>query len=262
MCVIIYHQRKHKTIPLDQLQNAIHNNPHGVGLVRFGKKRSLLVSKHLPKSLDDGPDAASLHENLKKLENHSYILHLRNTTVGANNKENLHPFELYKGKNGHYVFMHNGTLHEFNDATSDDSDTNQFVQSIVSPLASMHSLAYPQQCFTLNKMAMAMIEKYRATTSRFMIISGDKRTLRLGDWTERDFGTCSNNHYFDRVVRGAHQKKIQSSQHCSISSRTSSGYSSRRVVPFVTQGDFWKDDFWTGPREEKPAYLSNNAFFQ
>jgi len=260
MCVIIYHQRKHKTIPLENLQNAIHNNPHGIGLVRFGEKGKLLVSKHLPKDLASGPNAEALHKELVKLENHSYILHLRNTTAGENTKENLHPFELYRGKDAHYVMMHNGTLQEFNEKDSKESDTFRFVEQIARPLAHLHVTANKGKCITSSPFAMNIFEKFRSATSRFIIISGDRRVHRLGTWHEKEWGTCSNDDYFYRVTRGPHQKKTESWR----TSGNGVSQTSNRVVPALIGTDiaFWKNDWWSGPLPETIIHQSSESFFQ
>jgi len=264
MCVIIYHQRKHKTIPLEALQNAIHNNPHGVGLVRFSNKRKLIVTKYLPKDLINGPNAEALHKELTQLENHSYILHLRNTTAGENSKENLHPFELYKGTKGHFVMMHNGTLFDYADKDSKESDTQRFVEDIAKPLTEMHVNSFPDKCLTSNPFAMNVLEKYRSAQSRFIIISGDKRVMRLGTWYEKPFGTCSNDDYFHIVKRGPHEKKTYYSQNYKQNYNSYGGEDqTNRIYPKLlgAQEAFWKQDFYAGPPLEETPHIPTSSFF-
>jgi predicted glutamine amidotransferase len=271
MCVIIYHQRKHKTIDLESLQNAIHNNPHGVGIVRFGKKSQLLVEKFVPKDTENGPNAEELHKKLKSFEAFSYALHLRNTTAGGNTTENLHPFNLVQDKKTeqHIEFMHNGTLSDFVDRQSDESDTKRFVDTVLRPLTEMHVAAYGSSCVTLNKTLRIILENYRNQTSRFLLISGHRTAVRLGNWIEKDFGFVSNDDYFKEVVRGPHKKKTLSAVSYN---NWGSGGSNRvfgstteeldRKIPFSTTTDvFFNRPYAQTKTFKKEEFTSNPTFF-
>lgn len=272
MCVIIHHQRKHETIPLEALQNAIYNNPHGVGLVTFRENGILNVVKELPKDLVNGPNAEELHKKLDSLKNLSYILHLRNTTVGANTVENLHPFELMKDeeKKQHAVLMHNGTLHGWNDPQNKEtSDTFNFVNTVAAPLADMHLKAFPDKCIVNNPVITRTLEEFRGNTSRFILISSHRAVMRFGNWTEEKFGYASNTDYFTTVKRGPHQKKPEPYQGGIYQGQYNGSYESysdrqkRLRDTFLEEGRFWTNSASSSIERTyvKQVYTIDHTFF-
>jgi hypothetical protein len=133
MCVIIDRMPK-VDIPFDKLEIACDINKHGFGLAFVDRGHLEII-----RSTKQPNDPSEVQKHLEKLKNHRVFLHLRHATVGAVSEENQHPFVAMTGRKNKPLlgFMHNGTLfsYEPKDKTQGSSDTKQFNEMLVRPLA-------------------------------------------------------------------------------------------------------------------------------
>jgi predicted glutamine amidotransferase len=208
MCVIICLKPNQK-IPFDKFETACYNNEHGFGMVTKDEATGKLkVFKQLEYKVQNVYRLINKHK-----DKHRYI-HLRWTTVGETSKENLHPFEVYKGRDNHVVFMHNGTLHRFKsklpitDTKTSDSQffAHKYLKPFISEVSSGSFAGY------IGGVAAEMFfQEYWPSDNinRGILISEKEDTLLIAEknWTvipdEDDQEIIvSNDDYFDKLKRG------------------------------------------------------------
>jgi hypothetical protein len=133
MCVIIDRMPKVE-IPFAKLEIACDINKHGFGLAFVDRGRLEII-----RSTKQPNDPDEVQKHLEKLKNHRVFLHLRHATVGTVSEENQHPFVSMTGRKNSALmgFMHNGTLYAYEprDKTQGGSDTKQFNDQLIRPLA-------------------------------------------------------------------------------------------------------------------------------
>lgn len=131
MCVIIC-LPKGLSFNEEWLKNATLNNPHGFGLV--AKEGDKLEVYHRFNEKGNDPE-----EVLRQLERYKdsdmRYLHLRYATKGDKNRENTHPFTVFKRDDQRIEFMHNGYISKFTQSSDvGRSDTRQYAEDFLSPL--------------------------------------------------------------------------------------------------------------------------------
>lgn len=121
MCLLIF-KPAGKRIPVEFLQNAEINNPHGSGIA-IAKDNKLSIHKSAKWGADE------ISRVLLKNVDQPAIVHFRWATHGRPNFANTHPFQL----NDNWVAAHNGVIPDV-DTLDDESDTRAFLRQNVIPL--------------------------------------------------------------------------------------------------------------------------------
>lgn len=203
MCNIIGLPPK-QVLPWNSFKNMVMNNRDGYGLVVLNDGK-MEVIKEMP---EKGNDPEVLARLVERFKDHQKFLHVRYNTVGETNRENTHPFTVYKGHDNHQVeFMHNGTMSDFKPSyNSEDkrSDTRVFAETFLSPLLSRwqgdQGLADIEDPFM-----KVLLEKYFNYTNRGLLISNKMNALFLGKWStvKSEEGVdlpSSNTDYFHSII--------------------------------------------------------------
>ena len=198
MCVIM-EVRKGLTFPYANLENAVLNNPHGVGVV-FNINGEIEVERHLTEK----PDPDFIAKLLEKHSGSDKIIHLRNRTRGDVSKENLHPFPVLNDKHNNIYLMHNGTFHDFK-PVDQQSDTKAFVDQFVVPFLS--KLKREKGVVDINDDVVRMVmQKFMGGAhNKILLCNKNQSPAFLGSWskfTKDDVEfTVSNTDYFEKSVR-------------------------------------------------------------
>ena len=109
-------------IEKDKFENAFANNTHGAGFA-YAKDGELFTSKGFFKFEEFYAAYTAIGKEVPR------IVHFRQSTGGAKNDVNCHPFVISKD----ICFSHNGTFSGFT-PTTEESDTNLYNQTILRPL--------------------------------------------------------------------------------------------------------------------------------
>ena len=204
MCVIISLEPE-IMLPTSLLENAVWNNPHGVGLI-VEKGKKLEVIREFFK---EGTEPKFVHDLLKKHSKYRRHLHLRWKTEGELNLDNTHPFKVHDEKE--VWFMHNGTLHEYrptttNGVTDPRSDSQIFADRILKPLLKVLDGDYSTDIIK------DVILKFWGLTSRGLLVAAGQKPyyINVRDWKtirakyngeDIEF-LASNDDYFNHLKRG------------------------------------------------------------
>lgn len=214
-----------------EFENMCWNNWHSYGLVtkvdgKLDIKRKLFLDDSL--SLQDIKDLYGLLEADIQYER---ILHVRHITAGANSEENCHPLPAYWSEKREVVFMHNGTLYDWQNkkyttssagvttSTTDyegPSDSKNFCDKVIQPMlaGSDFGSGHGDIQSTYAKM---IFNKLWGADNRGILISSDQPTLYLGVWSKSKAKDGSeirsaNDKYFDDVIRGPEKTRREESQ--------------------------------------------------
>jgi hypothetical protein len=123
MCLLI-HQPKGVTFSTAELQDYIAHNPDGFGLA-FGDRQQL----HSVRMVGTAAEIIATYRQLAA--GRECVLHFRQTTHGATNADNAHPYPVTP----EIVMAHNGMLACGNPAAPHMSDTWHLVEYFVRPIA-------------------------------------------------------------------------------------------------------------------------------
>jgi len=202
MCVIITLPR-HALLSYDKLKNATLNNPHGFGIVAIDGGK-LEVYHRLN---EKGNDPEEVQKALERFKDAQFRhLHLRYRTKGLANRENCHPFTVFKDDTRRIEFMHNGTLTKFQNpinSVEDKSDTKQYAENFLAPFLSRWTGDLGRGDIE-DPMLLKILSEHFGYTCRGLLVSNDQKPLYLGTWTkykdnEKEF-IVSNDDYFDKVT--------------------------------------------------------------
>lgn len=220
MCVIIMLPAG-SMIPAEKLFNAVHNNPHGYGLL-CKKDDNVEAIQGLWMEPED------IHKLLLEKVDTDRFLHVRYNTAGSTTTDNVHPFKVLDTKDRKIWFMHNGTLHRYRPAaittTKDgvtttvahpDSDSKRFADTLLTPLLSRWY--GPNGVGDLEDPFLAqIINNNWDQNSKGVLIATDLNPLYLEEkkWTTHEYTVqengkqvkrewfSSNDQYFDTLTRG------------------------------------------------------------
>lgn len=208
MCVII-HRSPGVTIPYDKLYSACHVNAHGMGIITVDRGEMSLRKFFWEKGND--PDILARYlEN--SIDVDTYV-HLRFTTRGLTNADNVHPFGvLKKRKHGMDLqFMHNGTLSDFGNKT--DSDTKDFTKSFVTPLCEKLLTAVGPEAVTKDPTLATILAKYAGNYSIFLLADnlGNHLIANKDEGEQFEGWWASNEYSFNRYHREPAKKPLAKS---------------------------------------------------
>jgi hypothetical protein len=198
-------------ITKEHLTNAVHNNPHGYGLIlKDGNGHAQLIKKFRA----EGNDPEEIYDLLEDNKDIERILHVRWSTKGATDESNTQPFSVYHSNKRQVWFMHNGTLGMFGEHNTGKSDTLDFCEKILTPGLSKWKGDYIDPDFW-----KLIVEKQWVSQSKGLFISNDMPFLKIGyGWSEykhKDGGETSgevwisNNDYFDKLSRGPYFQRLE-----------------------------------------------------
>ena len=154
-CIIIH---KPEGIKLDEIvyRNSFNRNDHGAGMC-FVDNNKLVIIKGM-NTVDE-----MLYE-VKKHEEKELLIHYRLMSKGKISDENCHPFFIPGANFPKYEFavMHNGTLNHR--STIDKSDTNCFVEDVLSPMLDRDPYFFDHQ------IGMLMMQSFITSQNKFAIM--------------------------------------------------------------------------------------------
>ena len=208
------------TLPFEMLHNAMHNNEHGYGILLRDKttKKIELVEK-----LTEEPEVEDVYKLLKDNEHLERWVHLRNTSVGAVNKDNVQPFHVYSSKKRDVYWMHNGQIppiayekidrikdHLIHDMkTGVDSDSRLYaftkIQPFINRFKGENGFGDIHDPFFIDHFE----KQWQKHWGRSVFVSSDQGFLamNIGDWETIEDTTggkflASNDTYFNKIIRG------------------------------------------------------------
>lgn len=192
----------------DDFENMVYNNWHGWGLVLRDGNGKLQVMKGNPEE----NDPEELYELIDKNRDLERFLHVRHATAGGVELENIHPFEIISTNKGQLLFMHNGTMSEYNPEYITDkthvavregwSDTRYFAESVLTPVMDM--MKNPLDIWAVG-FVKAMGKLWPLNNRGLLITNKGARTLGVWEQREDTVGNkflTSNTTYFNAVTRG------------------------------------------------------------
>jgi hypothetical protein len=200
MCVIIY-KKPGIVIPKEKIISACKVNSDGFGF-SYLKDNTLITQKGYNKN---GNDPDEVYELMERNNDYPQYIHLRFTTRGESNLDNCHPFPLIENKEDTIMFMHNGTLTSFGNATQ--SDTKDFANRLLKPLFESYYTNFGDDLWTQESLEN-IIEKF--TGNGIFLIYDNKGNVanfgtdnsRNGNTWHDDKGWWSSNVYsFNRDHR-------------------------------------------------------------
>jgi len=189
MCQI-FHLKPHAEVPHDKMLHSILNNPHGWGSVL---KRDDKLEVRREVRLKNDPD--KIMKWLEQNEEEERFIHLRWRTRGDINKENCHPFEVFRKGSRRILVMHNGTLAGFEPPKdSRTSDTKIFCENFLKPLLKNYHVN--GEAGIIDDMLMNWIARNVDARSRVLLIPSDQPVIYFNKFNEEnDQGWCSANTY-------------------------------------------------------------------
>ena len=122
MCIAIY-KPAGKLLTEEVLRQCFRSNPDGAGFSYVNNEKLNTLKGFF--AFD------TFFEAWSQIETKQAILHFRIKTHGSVKEDNCHPFEIVPG----YNFIHNGIISGYNSANSDRTDTAQFNEEYLQPLA-------------------------------------------------------------------------------------------------------------------------------
>lgn len=225
MCVI-FQLLPGYTLPKAVLANAVHNNPHGYGVI-IKREGKITVVKELP---IDGNDPEVIYKILKDNEDAERFVHVRWKTAGAISIENTQPFQVYNDRGREVWFCHNGTLNGFtppythNQAPNphEMSDSRKFAETILAKYLPKFMGENGIADYQDDVMQELLIKAW-SHGSKGLLISNDLEPFFLGlsQWEtiktseiidgEEVQGSffASNNDYFERLKRGPLHDRLE-----------------------------------------------------
>ncbi|MES3007407.1 MAG: class II glutamine amidotransferase [Pseudomonadota bacterium] len=122
MCLLI-HKPAHVEVPAALLDSAVDFNPHGFGIMTFGKERELIIRRR------SASKKSELHRIYAEFRTQECVIHLRYGTSGKVDCTNTHPIRITKD-----IYMaHNGTVN-MDRHLQDRSDTWHLVHDYLRPV--------------------------------------------------------------------------------------------------------------------------------
>jgi hypothetical protein len=123
---------------------------------------------------------------------------MRYTTKGISNVDNCHPFDIWKSDDKHIILMHNGTMTDFGDSTV--SDTRDYVESILKPMAEMYHYGDITESFLDNPLFERIQKKFGTGWSKFLFADNEGNFKIFGedkDCVKEEGFWASNSYSFD-----------------------------------------------------------------
>jgi len=240
MCVIIS-LAPGATINKDQLTNAVHNNWHGYGLIVKEEDGSLNLIKNFT---EGGTDPEVVWDLLVEHGSKARFLHLRHSTRGSTDADNVQPFEVFNNGTRQIFFMHNGTLNGFGVFNTGKSDTQDFCEKILTPALKRWTGEFGVGDYSGDQDFYKLImDKHWAGGSTGLFVSNDIPTVRIGSgWSEYkhpdDLSSgdvwVSNYLYFNRIQRGPMFQKLEDIRKAAEEEKRKEALINGNVVPFQT----------------------------
>jgi len=232
MCVII-ELKENQMFPEKALENAVRNNPDGVGIVYLNGD-DVRVERHLPEK----PDPEFVMRLLEKDKDTTRFLHLRYRTRGPINKENLHPFSVINNKTNSLYLMHNGTF-QVGSSTVESSDSKIFAEEVVRPI--LERLKFKNGFIDLDDPVVKLIFSAHVKDYNKVLLINRGSALKLGNWLEYskdgEAWDVSNLSYFNNSVRGFNGGASQVNQTMFRSQQsTSTTATQQETKEVVTEG--------------------------
>lgn len=197
--------------------NAVYNNWHGYGLILRDANEKIELIKGYD---ENGTDPEVLWELLEKNIDIERYLHVRHSTKGSTDLDNVQPFSVYNSNTRQVFFMHNGTLTGFGESGGvGKSDTVDFCEKILAP--SLLSWWGPEgkADYTDVIYQKLLVEKSFSYGNTGLFVSNDLPPYRLGNgWSVFTHPVdpesqgeiwVSNKTYFDRLQRGPRFQKLE-----------------------------------------------------
>lgn len=134
MCLIVSKIGKNATFSEEQFKRMISQNGHGLGIMYIENDR-IKVEKTV------GTDAEKLALYKRHSKRTDYAMHARWKTHGNINVENCHPYKILDIDDGDAIdmyMMHNGVISAASDTDKSMSDTWNFVESVLKPIAKVN----------------------------------------------------------------------------------------------------------------------------
>lgn len=134
MCLIAYKNGKDAKFSEVQFRKMVNSNAHGLGIMFIENDR---IQVH--RTVGNEADKFALYNKFKDLP--YYAMHARWKTHGEINIENCHPYKVLSIDDGDPVdmyMMHNGVISNAPDVDKKMSDTWNFVESIIKPIAKVN----------------------------------------------------------------------------------------------------------------------------
>lgn len=209
----------------DDFENMVYNNWHGFGLVLRDENGKLQIIKDNPEEND--PD--EIYTLIDKHRDIERYLHVRHNTAGSNDLANSHPFDVISTNKGQLLFMHNGTMGEYDPKFISDvnhkarkdqwSDTRYFVESFLTPYC--ESLKNPLDIW--NPAFRKVMARFWPSGNKGLLIT-NKGAATLGPWETlkgiKDVDIpSSNTTYFRDVTRGPEFDRRESAKRFAESER-------------------------------------------
>ena len=212
-----------------EFENMCWNNWHSYGLVTKVNNKLDIKRKIFPDDSLSLQDIKDLYQLLKDDLEHERILHVRHITAGANSEENCHPLPAYYSDKREVVFMHNGTLYDWQTKKQSTvgnvtsytvdydgaSDSKNFCDKVIQPMLAASDFGNGHGDIT-SAYAKMIFNKLWGADNRGILISSDQPTLYLGLWSKCKSTTGSdiksaNDKYFDDVIRGPEKTRREES---------------------------------------------------
>lgn len=208
MCIIVAKPAGVK-IPLQILKNCFDSNPDGAGMAFQLPSKDVFIRKGFMEFQDMKNSLRDLGKRMD-LTDSNIIMHFRVTTHGLSDKGNCHPFPIegldYARKLSFITstaVAHNGVITGYGGFNQIYSDTQVFINKILTPLVAKHPGIYRDPEF------LDMLRK--STNSKFAFL--DNKGLSITDgFTEDDGLFLSNTSYLfndDRWVEEFYAKQYE-----------------------------------------------------
>lgn len=181
MCLII-DRPSGKRINLGLIDNGLHANPHGWGIMAAGGGE--IITRR-------GLRARDFYRNLEDFGDLSLTVHFRWATHGPKNKDNTHPFVF--GDRQQYALMHNGMI-DIPIRDKGRSDTYNFVKYELEPLL----LAKPEMFGQKGFEKMLSVRVGRDNKLVILRADGHKVTINANQGLEYNGLWLSNGHSLPR----------------------------------------------------------------
>lgn len=179
MCLIVHKMNKDSEFTNEQFYNMVSANSDGLGIMFRDGGRI-----HVEKVLGNSKKQFAVFQ--KHRDREEYAMHARFKTHGRIDEANCHPYEILnidKGDPIDMYLMHNGVINVKDDADASMSDTWNFVEGVMKPIAKLdHNL------FWENENVQDIIRK-AIGTSKFLIMRSDETPVLI---INRDAGDDVN----------------------------------------------------------------------
>lgn len=226
MCVI-FQLAPGYTIPKALLDNAVHNNPHGYGIIIKRVGQPLVVVKELPV---EGNNPDEIYKILKDNEDAERFVHVRWKTQGSISIENTQPFQVYNDRGREIWFCHNGTLGNFSPSynhmqggfADETSDSRKYAETVCARFLPKFVGENGIADYQDEIMQEILLNKW-SHGNKGLLVSNDLdpfflglsqwETIKTQEMIDGELVTgaffASNNEYFERLKRGPLHEKLE-----------------------------------------------------